>query len=288
MKTKKFIPKKKDVIIIKNKKYYNTITKRYIAESTAKRYSSFFRRNPKGLVMHSWGGYKYDRDIPLDKLSKKTVKLFYSDTQVVKTRDKKGKIVYYSPITKTEVPKDVTLKMEKLKLDYRICDNRVQVKLYRLSRDNRQIYHVFRWSINKHWHSVFGLEDWIANYGVPIMNCILNEVYKVSKKHMIGKFQTMYSHFEQGYYSDIDTRHASFVFGLNEGLMPHRANDIRDFGKLYKSRLKRSVYKLESDAYRNYYIETITVFVWSGAVKGVNDVIAKYRKGVLGITDKRE
>jgi len=177
--------------------------------------------------------------------------------------------------------------MEKLKLDYRICDNQVQVKLYRLSRDNRQIYHVFRWSVNKQWYNVFGLEDWIANCGIPVMNCILNEVHKVSKKYMIGNFQTMYAHFEQGYYSDIDSRPASFVFGANEGLMPHREREIKEFGKLYKSRLKKAVYKLESDAYRNYYIETITIFVWSGSVKGINDTIAKYRKGVLGVMAKK-
>lgn len=275
----------KDVVIRKNKKWYNTITKRYVAESTAKRYNSYFRRNPKGLIVHAWGGYKYDRNIPLDKLSKKTVKMFYSDTQIVKTKDKKGKTVHYSPITKTEVPKEVTVKLEKL--DYKICDGKVQVKLYRLSRDNRQIYHVFRWNVNKHWFNVYGLEDWIANYGIPIMNCILNDVHKVSKKYMIGKFQTMYGHFEQGYYSDIDTRPASFVFGAKEGLMPHRANGIREFGSLYKSRLKRATYKLESDAYRNYYIETITIFIWSGAIKGVNDIIAKYRKGVLGVMGKK-
>lgn len=278
---------KNDVVIRKNKKWFNTITNRYVADSTAKRYNAYFREYPKAMLFQAYGDYKYHRDIPLDKLSKKTVKLFYSDTQVVRTKDKKGKTIYYSPITKTEVPKEVTLKMEKLKLDYKICDNRVQVKLYRLSRDNRQIYHVFRWSVNKHWYSVFGLEDWIANYGISIMNCILNEIHKVSKKYMIGKFQTMYGHFEQGYYTDIDTRPASFVFGANEGLMPHRANDIRDFGKLYKSRLKKAVYKLESDAYRNYYIETITLFIWSGAVKGVNDNIAKYRKGVLGVMAKK-
>jgi len=275
----------KDVVIKKNNKWYNTITKRYVAESTAKRYNSYFKRNPKGLTVHAWGGYKYERDIPLDKLSKKTVKLFYSDTQVVKTKDIKGKTVYYSPITKTEVPKDITLKLDKL--DYRICDNKVQVKLFRLSRDNRQVYHVFKWSVNKQWYNTWMLEDWIETFGIPVMNCILNEVHKVSKKFMIGKFQTMYGHFQQGFFSDIDTRNASFVFGASEGLMPHRAIDIRKFGTLFKSRLKRAKYKLETDAYRNYYIESITIFIWSGSVKGVNDVIAKYRRGVLGVMDKK-
>jgi len=275
----------KEVVIKKNKKWYNTITKRYVAESTAKRYNSYFKRNPKGNIAHAWGGYRYDKDIALDKLSKKTVKLFYSDTPVVKTKDIKGKTIHYSPITKTELPKVVIEKLDEL--DYTICDGMVKVKLYRLTRDNRQIYHVFRWSINKHWYNVFGLEDWIENYGIPVMNCILNHVHKVSKKYMLGKFQTIYGHFEQGYYSDIDSRPASFVFGAKEGYMPHRENEIKQFGKLYKARLKRAIYKLESDAYRNYYIENITIFVWSGAIKGVNDIIAKYRKGVLGVMVKK-
>ena len=273
---------KNDVVIRKQKKWFNTITNRYVAESTAKRYNSYFKRNPDALLYQAYGDYKYSKEIPLDKLSKKTVKLFYSDDQVIKTKNIKGKTIYFSPIKKSEVTKRIFIKLGKL--DYNICDNRVKVKLYRLTRNNRNVCHVFRWDINKNWYSVFGFEEWIQNSGIPIMNCILNEVHKVANKFRLGKIQTMYGHIQCGYYSDIDSFPANRVFGM--GFRPEKTTEIKEFAQEYKDILRKALYKIESDAYRNFYIENITIYVYAYRIKGVNDQIAMHRMGVLGIMRK--
>lgn len=271
-------------IVVKRKgKWINTITGRTVSESTAKRYNSYFRRNPKGFLSSAYGGYKYHKDIPLDKLSKKTRKLFYKDTQAIKTKDIKGKTVYYSPMLRTLVPTDVVKILDEL--DYTICDGKVIVKLFRLTRDNKHICHVFRWKVKKSWTSAFSLENWIYSQGIPIMNCILNEVYGVAKKYPVAKLQGMYGHIELGYYSDIDSFPKSFTFGMENGAWnrPETQRGIRKFGNRFHDVLDKSLYKLESDAYRNFYIQNITIYIYGGSIAGKTDLIARYRKGVLGV-----
>lgn len=272
-------------IVVKRKgKWINTITGRTVSKSTAKRYNSYFKRKPKGHLAGAYGGYKYSKDIPLDKLSKKTRKLFYKDTQVVKTKDVKGKTVHYSPMLKTILPPDVVESLENL--DYTICDGKVIVKLFRLTRDNKHICHVFRWKINKSWHSAFSLENWIYSQAIPLMNCILNEVYEVAKKYPVAKLQAMYGHIELGYYSDIDSYPSSFTFAM--GNRPETKRGIREFGKEFSDILVKALYKLESDAYRNFYIQNVTVYIYGGSIAGRTDLIARYRKGVLGVMTTRK
>lgn len=274
----------KNIVIKRKGKWLNTLTGKIVKESTARRYNSYFRRNPEGHLADAYGGYKYKRDIPLEKLSKKTRKLFYSDTQAVKTKDIKGKTVYYSPMLKSFLPSDVVKILGEL--DYTICDNKCIVKLFRLTRDNKHICHVFRWRINKNWTNAFSLENWIYSQAVPMMNCILNEVYNIAKKYPVARLQAMYGHIELGYYSDIDSYPASFTFAM--GNRPETKRGISEFGKEFTDILVKALYKLESDAYRNFYIQNVTIYIYGGSIAGKTDIIAKYRKGVLGVMTTRK
>jgi len=273
-----------NVVIKRKGKWFNTLSGKYVKESTAKRYNRYFKKYPKGHLAGAYGGYKYAKDIPLDKLSKKTKKLFYSDTQVVKTKDKKGKVIYYSPMLKSIIPSNVVEMLDEL--DYTICDGKCIVKLFRLTRDNKHICHVFRWKVRKSWNNAFSLENWIYSYAVPTMNCILNEVYKVVNKYPVAKLQAMYGHIELGYYSDIDSFPSSFTFAM--GNRPETKRGISSFGKEFTDILLRSLYKLESDAYRNFYIQNVTIYIYGGNITGKTDFIAKYRKGVLGVMTIRK
>jgi len=276
--------KNTDVVIKRKGKWYNTITGNYVKESTAKRYNKYFKKNPKGYLTSAYGGYVYAREIPLEKLSKKTKKLFYSDTQIVKTKNAKGKTVYYSPILKSLVPSDVVEVLDEL--DYTICDGKCIIKLFRLTRDNKHITHVFRWKLNKSWRSAFSFENWIYSNGIPVMNCILNEVYRIARKYPVSKLQSMYGHIELGYYSDIDSFPSNFTFAM--GNRPETKRGIREFGKEFTDILLKALYKLESDAYRNFYIQNITIYIYGGSIKDKNDIIARYRKGVLGVMTIRK
>lgn len=273
-----------NIIIKKNKKWFNTATGRYVSESTAKRYNAYFKKYPKGTLSGAYGGYGYTKDIPVEKMSKKTRKLFYSDTQVVKTRDVKGKVVYYSPMLKTFLSSELIELLEEI--DYTICDGRVIVKLFRLTRDNKHICHVFRWRIKKSWTNAFSLENWIYSNAIPLMNEILNEVYDVAKKYPVNRLQAMYGHIELGYYSDVDSFPSSFTFAM--GNRPETKRGIHEFGKEFTDILLKALYKLETDAYRNFYIENVTIYIYGGRIPHRNDELAMFRKGVLGVMTTRK
>jgi len=272
---------KKKIIVIRNGKYYNTITGRYISKSTAKRYEAYFKKRPEGTLTGAYGGYRYRKDVPVLKLSEKTQKVFRKSTQLVKTKNVKGETVYYSPLHDKIV--DVTFYKKLHRLDYSICNGQVKVRLYRLTRDGNNVYHVFEWKINKRFPNAFHLENWIAMNSIPTMNCILNEVHKVAKKYKLG-LQSMYGHIDMTYIlgSGIDSQKAGFVFGM--GYRPELQKHIRQFGNKFSEILNTSIGKLEQDTYKSLYINKVSVYIYADRNEFTLQ-FSKYREGVLNITN---
>jgi hypothetical protein len=272
---------RKKIIIIRNGKYYNTITGRYISKTTAKRYEAYFKKRPEGTLSGAYGGYKYEKDVPVHKLSEKTQKVFRKSIQLIKTKNVKGETIYYSPLHDKIV--NVTFYKKLHRLDYSICNGAVKVRLYRLTRDGYNVYHVFDWKIDKRFPNAFYLENWIAQYGIPTMNCILNEVHKVAKKYKLG-LQSMYGHIDMTYIlgSGIDSLNAGRVFG--RGYRPELQKHIRSFGNKFSDILYTPVGKLEQDTYKSLYINKVSVYIYADRNE-VTLQLSRYREGVLNITN---
>jgi hypothetical protein len=127
------------------------------------------------------------------------------------------------------------------------------------------------------------LENWIAQYGIPTMNCILNEVHKVAKKYKLG-LQSMYGHIDMTYIlgSGIDSLNAGRVFGM--GYRPELQKHIRSFGNKFSDILYTPVGKLEQDTYKSLYINKVSVYIYA-ARNEVTLQLSRYREGVLNITN---
>lgn len=262
--------------VIKRKgKWFNTITGRFVSESTAKRYNSFYIRNPDAPHVRAYGNYKYKKKKKYTEQTKKLKKLIYKDTQIIRTKDRHGKTIYFSPFENKVVKKRDYHKI--VKLDYTILNGKVRVKLYRLTRDRNYVYHVFDWEVDKTFKSSLSIDAWLFE-AFEIVDKILEEIYKVSKDHRIDKTQSVYGHFQVQFYSQIDHYPASRTFGFYR---PTK-DGLSRIGHEFKTMMEDYMHKLETMSYHMLYINRLTLYIYAISTKN-NTMFARFRSGVLNV-----
>lgn len=263
-------------IVRKKKKWYNKITKRYVSESTAKRYNSFYKRNPNAPHSRAYGNYGFKEKKKYNKQGTKLQRLIRKDNQYIKTKNKKGETIYYSPFEKKNVSKKTVDAIKKL--DYTLLNGAVNVRLHRLTKDNNNIYHVWSFPVKMSFQSGDQMEIWLRSEGIPIINEILKDVKNKSKTDDLGKNQNVYGYFDARYYSDIDTYKAGTTFGFARPTMQGLRLVGREFKNIVLSRLQR----LNTMSYHMIRIESVNIYLWNHATE-TNIVYAKYRRGVIAM-----
>ena len=137
---------RKDVVVKKGDKYYNTATKRYMTSRvTVDRINSYFRRNPKGNMYEAYGRPKYKEGVKWVDQGKTITKLYQKKTQVVKTKDIDGNVIVYSPVLRKPIEMKHYDKV--MKFDY--VDGVFHVQLYRLTVNKQRCYHILITPIGK-------------------------------------------------------------------------------------------------------------------------------------------
>jgi len=262
-------------VVKKGNRWFNTLTKKYVSESYAKRINNYFIRNPSGTLVEATGHGKYDRDVPLSEHSKTVRKLAYGKgNQIIKTKDKTGKTVYYSPMQDEVLTKKELQKLKKL--DYKIC-NGVQVELYRLTRDRQNLYHILRWEPYVKLVNSWSVDMWEPK-SWKTFQCILKEANRIAKKHGLGNMQTIYIHVSSYFYSDIDGWESGKFLG---NVLPNKSGD-RILLKEWKEFLEWNKQKLDSNAYHNILVQKVTFYIWNWKHMASEQAkhIAQYRIGV--------
>lgn len=264
----------------KNGKWYNSITKRYVSESYAKRINSYFKRNPEATFVQAQGHGNYKREKSLRQHSVRVKRLMYSPkTQLMRTKDKKGKNVYYSPVTGESLTEKEAKKF--MNLDYYCCKRLARVILYRLTRDRGIIHHVIRWQPKMSFRVSFQLEQFIPSF-MSVYNCMIREARKIHKKHPLGEDVLIYHRIGFTLFSKIDYYNqgrTSFVVYVDD--TPH-VNELREH--MLES-LQWMIDKLERNAYVGVHIETFQVhlFLHKDRANETAKEISKYRIGVDGL-----
>jgi len=264
-------------IVKKTKKgYYNTLTKRYVSEPYAKRVNSYFKRNPKTTLYRASGHGEYKLEKPLSKHSKQIRQLAYGKkTQVIKTRTRKKKKVYYAPLKEEIVDVDVIKKMGKL--EYKIFNDKIFVELYRQTRERDSLYHIITWEVNKSFNSPAVLEIWKeSNRGTYIK--IINKLFKISKQHKLSNSASIYGHI--GFYSY--SKYYGREFGKTFGMVYIRKSGYDILLKNYEELMDYISNKLKNDAYRSIAILTISFYIteWKRSSFETAKKISEYRIGV--------
>lgn len=263
-------------IIRKNKKWFNTITKRYVSNTYAKRINTYFMKHPKSTLHEGTGHGKYDTEKSLTEHSKQIRKMaFGKGTQLIKTKTKEGKIVYYSPFLK-ETASDEFLKHLK-KLDYKICGGKAQVELFRMTREKDNIYHMITWDVYQRLTSATTVEFWTPNAWY-IYTCMINELKKIYKKYKFSKITLMYGHISCYFYSDYD----GWEKGVSIGFVVPNQSGYKKMKDDYKKLLNWYRDKLEIDAYHTIMVQRISFYLYDSSKHATEKQkqISKYRLGV--------
>ena len=263
-------------IIRKNKKWFNTITNRYVTETYAKRINSYCMKHPEKTLYESTGHGKYDKDKSLTEHSKQIRKMaFGKGTQLVKTKTLEGKTVYFSPFLK-ETASDEYLKLIK-KLDYTICGGKAQVELFRLTREKDNIYHIINWDVYQRLESPTIVEIWTPNAWY-MYNCMINEVKKIYKKYKFSKITLLYGHISCYFYSIYD----GWEKGVSIGFVVPNQSGYKRMKDDYKKLLNWYKDKLEIDAYHSIMVQRISFYLYDFSKNATDKQkqIAKYRLGI--------
>jgi hypothetical protein len=188
----------RNVVIKKGKRYYNKITKKYTTEASAKRLNKFFKEHPDATLYEAYSQPKYKQKEKWERQSSKILKLYKKTIQVVKTKDRFGNDVFYSPILKKTVTKEQM--KQAIKYDYNI--GRFKISLFRLTADRGRVYHIIKYPI----HRIFSIDEPEAFelFKVDFMRKVVPQMMSITtsiaKKHPLHKYQLMYVVFNHEYY----------------------------------------------------------------------------------------
>lgn len=268
----------KNPIIRKNKKWFNTLTKKYVSEAYAKRLNSYFKRNPKATLYRARGKGKYEREKILSGHSQEVKKLAYKrGSQIIKTKTREGKTVYYSPFQKEILSKYEMEKLKQIKFDYHICNKKAYVELFRLTRERDNIYHMITWNVNQRLSTVSQAELFKFR-ALKTFSCIKKELKHLTKKYSFSNMTILYGHISSYFYSDFDGWEKGTTFGF---VIPNQSG-FKILTSEFNNLLDWYIGKLEVDAYHNVVIQKITFYLYDSVRKSKPEYvsIAKYRIGI--------
>lgn len=289
---KKYIPKKGSPVIIRNGKYYNTITKRdNLAESTAKRYNSFFERNPKGTIHEAWGGTKYkkyrvDPDtgkkeiFPVAEQKKLIRNLWYKQDQFVKTKDKTGKDVLYSPFSDTFL----TEKEKKIvkKLDYTFLNGKVEVHLHRLTKDGNNVFHIITYKPERVIKTEIDFDSFMNFIYGKFIPRLRTELFKIKKYHTISQDNIIFGQMNVNFYTSNDYIPTGKTFG---GLTAHYRFNKQGIDITLNEMIEAFDYYLNyflKSSYLTLIFDKVTIYIKAWSDKE-NIKYAQYRYGIKGL-----
>lgn len=265
-------------VIKKKDKWFNTLTDKYVSESYAKRVNNYFKKYPKGTLYKARGKGKYDKTKILSGHSQEVISLARKrGSQIVKTKTKEGKVVYYSPFQKEVLSEIMKKELEKIDLEYWVCGQRAFVELFRLTRERDNIYHMITWNVNQRLSSPTQAEYFKYN-AMRTFNCIKRELCRLAKKYSFSSTTILYGHISSYFYSDFDGWEKGTTFGF---VIPNQSG-FRMMTSDFTAILDWYIDKLEIDAYHNVVIQKITFYLFDSVrrSKKLFVDIAKYRIGI--------
>ena len=266
--------KTKNPVIKKNNKWYNTISKRYVTETYAKRVNSYFARNPDGVLTRATGhgilSYKKRQ-----KASRETLELSRKKTILIETKTITGKDVYYSP-KYNEIAKVTKIQLKKV--DY---NNRMwKVSLYRKSLDKLSVYHVLQTEMNTDIETEMDINyfmGYIIKDVIPVLRYELNKIFD----HYISDKRSVYIYGKMSstIYSEID------YFPMNSSFGFHPFNKkmfISEFINIFLRELAKFLRKIKNFSYHSLHFDELSVYI-NQSIRRVEHELLTYREGVENI-----
>lgn len=272
-------------VVKKGKRWFNTITGKYVKVAYAKRLNNYFKRHPGETLYRAGGHGQYLKTKPISEHGKDIRSLAYKQrSQIIKTKTRKGKVIYYSPFyrkAKKNIEDRLNIKLpdtidySKLEnLDYYTCDKKVFVELYRLTRNLDAIYHILTWKVGVSFTHSNMIDFWFMR-NKEIYKCMMGKVKQIAYKYRLSKTQILYGRITAYFYSDLDGWEKGASFGF---VLPNRRgymiieDQFQDKLNWYKNRL-------DNDAYHSIALLKIAFYIY--------DTVYNVDQGALSIASHR-
>jgi hypothetical protein len=266
--------KHRPVVYKYKSKYMNRLTGKYVSKSTAQRLNLFFENHPGATLYEAQKGVVYDPQKPWEEQNERLFKVYKRENQLIKTKDRFGNDVYFSPLLNKRISKEKVKKLQTF--DYE--DSGFFIHLYRITSTKRRVYHLLKYplkytleeheDINQLEHKLLG--SW--------KDSATRVIKDVATRHPLGNRDAMKMDFSHlNYHTGYEVKDNGEVTVFT-GTDPKRNN----VGAMMPDEIHKAMLKYHS-LLTNYYrifIKEIIIYIFNNANEK-NMMLAETRIGLL-------
>jgi len=268
--------KRKAPVIKKGNRYYNTMTGKYVTKKTGAKLNNYFKKHPGGTLYQAMGSPEYKKKTAWPEQSKFIQNIYKKrKTHVVKTRDRKGREVYYNPLTGKRVNKQIMKKVQSMDFTEGIF----RVQLYRMATNSQRVYHILKSKVemplqdSSDVDSLYGLvrDQWLHR--------AMEIIPRIAEKYKLSKYMALTIMFSHEIYSARNTPKTLGYVDIIRYADPLNKADINSL----PIGLKRAMvdYNNYLMKYSIIMVKNITIYISSNKPNPEALMFAKNRMGVI-------
>jgi hypothetical protein len=265
----------RNVVYKHKQKYINRLTGKPVSKSTALRLNRFFELHPRATLYEAQKGVVYDKNKPWEEQNEKLYKVYHRENQLIKTKDRFGNDVYFSPLMNKRISKDKVKKLE----HFDFTENGFSVHLYRVTSTHRRVYHIIKYPMNY----TFEEQDDITSLEMMLLRNWKDKATDVTKeialKYPIGHRDSMKMDFKHLYFNTAYQGKDNGSITVFVGTDPKRNN----VGAMMPQEIHKAMlqYHVALNNYTRILVKEVIIYIFNDADEK-NLALAETRIGILG------
>jgi len=249
------VNQKLDIVTKRKGKYYNQLTGKYTTKSTADKINRYFRKHPDGTLYEAHSQPKYKKHEKWEKQSNKIVDLYKKEIQVIKTKDRFGNDVYYSPILKKRITKAQLKQARK----YDFVDGQFKISLYRMTADKGRVYHILKTHIGRTFEEQEDIDRLEKKFTRDWTPEAMRLVRYIARKYPLHNSQVMYVAFNHEFYLVNFGHSEQGAVTVMKSRQPHRHLDQFP-GEIHRAFM---TYRALLNTYRVITVKDVSIYIYS-------------------------
>jgi hypothetical protein len=260
-------------VVKRKKRYYNTITGKYVSKNTAIRFNTYFKKHPGATLYEAMGRPVYDKDKPwIDQSDNLHSLLKKRKVQVIKTKNRHGKTVYFNPLLGKRITKEHVTKA--LKYDYH--KGQFYVQLYRMTTTKDRVYHIITTNIDKTLEETDDIDKLFNRLKKSWMHEAKELIEEIHRQHSLSNVSVIYITFDHDIIMTNYNQKDNGAVIIMKNRQPNKIS-IEDFSdELEKARI---TYKALLIRYRLIMVKKVRIFIYCFATHQ-NKALSELRLGV--------
>lgn len=264
-----------NVVVKRGNRYFNRISNKYVSKKTATRLNRYFKKHPGATLYEASGRPVYDKNKSWIEQSANLHKLLKKrKIQVIKTKNKKGKDVYFNPLLGKRISKKYVEKA--MKYDYH--EGRFYVQLYRLTATKDRVYHIITTNINKtikenEHEEIDRLFNGLTRSWMPEAKEIIQKIHRL---HSLSNVSVIYMAFDHDIILTNYGQKDNGAVVIMKNRQPNKIN-MQDFSEeMNRARLKYHALLVN---YKIIMIKKVRIFIYC-FVTDKTKALSELRMGV--------